>query len=623
LAFWRDGKVLASGGVDGMVRIWDLGTKEQIAAINTNEIRMLGLPGGFQVQDPATMFPNSVTQLVFSPNGRLLAGVADNGSGGNKIRVWETQTGHEIGSPLAGDGDFISALAFHSKGERLASGTINGGIRIWDLRKASAKSFSEGNVVRITSLVFDAAGKKLISGAWDGQIKIWDLAAERELIAMTATGPADWLVFTPDGLFDGTANAIRQVGWRVDGTNEVVPIEAFYNDFFNPGVFSEISAGNQPKVALDIASTLQIPGLRTMLSQNFARIATRDGKRVLCFDESPTADPMVFEDGAQATAFDRSQITRFGNDGTCQYRLPLADGRQYELIDSRKSAVAALEPQVNDGKASEVGDSTLYVQMIAIDNYPDASGFSRLSSSVAGAEALRRIFEDDSKRQRMPYAHTRVEEGLYEAKATANGIRQRLVEIAQSMKEEDVLFLFFSGHGIVPSGQEMFFFAPWDIRGPDPQLESESGFSTAMLAEAIRDMPSRRIFIVIDACQSGGALESLAKVAQAKTIEFAVDRRMLKVPPGQDEYAIYIAASATPLQRALQNGPMGSSSVVALIEALRRSNGGGTMSAREVVEYIRSRTPKIAAIGEERSMVIDTGVDFPLIGPKCCQAVKP
>jgi uncharacterized caspase-like protein len=207
-----------------------------------------------------------------------------------------------------------------------------------------------------------------------------------------------------------------------------------------------------------------------------------------------------------------------------------------------------------------------------------------------------------------------VEDGLYEEKATSQGILERLAKIAQVMKEEDVLFLFFSGHGVVPWGQEMFFFAPWDMRGPDPQLESESGFSTALLAEVIREMPSLRMFIVIDACQSGGALESLAKVAQAKAVDAATTDRSPKASTPHQEPGIYIVASATPLQRAEQiAGLAGSPLVAALIDAMKRGKGSETVSAREVANFIHSQTPKGNAIGNVPiPMTVATGVDFPL-----------
>jgi hypothetical protein len=70
--------------------------------------------------------------------------------------------------------------------------------------------------------------------------------------------------------------------------------------------------------------------------------------------------------------------------------------------------------------------------------------------------------------------------------------------MAKEVREDDVVLLFFSGHGRVPPGQEMFYYIPF-LRATedtgslvDPPDERETGVSTAMLAEAIRNLPARK-----------------------------------------------------------------------------------------------------------------------------------
>jgi len=598
LAFRPDAKELASGGADGIVRLWDLVSKRQIASIDINAPkRMLNAPGGLQIQDPSSLFPSLVTTLAFSRDGRLLVGAAASTNDGSHIWIWDASSGREL-RRLPGGSAFLSALAVDLSGQRIATGSDEGEIQIWDVR-TGARTSVRGHQGRVSSLLFDSVGRRLISGAWDGQIKVRDLAANRELLSMAATGPEDWLVFTQNGLFDGTPDAMKQVGWRLDETNEVVPMESFYNDFFSPGLYRQAVSGKTPAVAMDISSMLQIPGLRMMLAQNSARILPRDGRPALCFDAKPTANPEIFENG-QPMPFDPTTVIPFPNDGACRYRFPLMGDRLYELIDPRKSSNQPAFRPPYDGEASTVSRSTLYVQTIAVGQYPAGSGFPPLPSSVANAETLRLFF--DRHRTLAPYARVQIEEGLYDGSATLARIRARLTDIGRAMKEDDVLFLFLSGHGSVPLGQEMFFFVPWDVGGSDPQLESQSAFSTAMLAQAIREMPASRVFIVIDACQSGGALESLARIAPAKAMETSA------------KTGIYVAASATPLQKALQGiGPNGSPLVQTLIKALTPAGSNSQVTARSVIAYIKREASVISAAGSATPMVSSTGVDFPLV----------
>ena len=261
------------------------------------------------------------------------------------------------------------------------------------------------------------------------------------MVAMAATGPEDWLVFTQTGLFDGTPGAMKRVGWRIDETNEVVAMESFYNDFFSLGLYQQAASGKAPSVAVDISTMLQIPGLRMMLAQNSGRILERDGKPALCLDARPTANPELFENG-QPMTFDPTAIVHFPNDAACRYRFPLMAEKFYEPIDPRKAAHTSANRPPYDGEASKVVGSTLYVQTIAVGDYPASSGFPALSSSIASAEALRQFFT--KQRSLTPYTQIQIEDGLYDRNATLAGIRNRLSDIGQSMKEGDVLFLYFS-----------------------------------------------------------------------------------------------------------------------------------------------------------------------------------
>ena len=59
----------------------------------------------------------------------------------------------------------------------------------------------------------------------------------------------------------------------------------------------------------------------------------------------------------------------------------------------------------------------------------------------------------------------------------------------------------------------MFYFVPVD--GVDTDIQG-TGLNTAMLTEALRNMLARRIVLIIDACQSGGAVEALSKLGEFK-----------------------------------------------------------------------------------------------------------
>jgi WD40 repeat protein len=78
MAFSPDGKLLATAGGDGSVRMWDLATRQAIGA---------PLPADYG---------GDVTGVAFSPDGKLLATAGGDGV----VRLWNTATRQPAGAPL-------------------------------------------------------------------------------------------------------------------------------------------------------------------------------------------------------------------------------------------------------------------------------------------------------------------------------------------------------------------------------------------------------------------------------------------------------------------------------------------------------------------------------------------
>lgn len=94
-----------------------------------------------------------------------------------------------------------------------------------------------------------------------------------------------------------------------------------------------------------------------------------------------------------------------------------------------------------------------------------------------------------------------------------------------------MVVLYFSGHGYVPPDQEMFYFEPIDIHGESNEDQSKGAISTAMLVDMVRNIKAKHIILIIDACQSGGASDSLRQIAEARVasdrVEYGTETPML------------------------------------------------------------------------------------------------
>ena len=162
-AFSSDGKILASASWDGSIILWDVATHKavgaplnghqgaivSVAASPTEQIlASAGRDGRIILWDMSigqpikTLFqgsPGTVWRVTFSPNGKTLAsaGCAQLTIRGNcehgEIRLWDMATGRQMGQSLVGHQDVAWAITFSPDGKKLASGSRDGTIIVWDL----------------------------------------------------------------------------------------------------------------------------------------------------------------------------------------------------------------------------------------------------------------------------------------------------------------------------------------------------------------------------------------------------------------------------------------------------------------------------------------------------------
>jgi hypothetical protein len=167
VAFSPDGELLASAGVDGIVKIWNSRTGD--------------------VDRTIAAHANSVVCVVFHPHGQHLA----TRGADQHVRVWDWTTGQKVFEcPCDSVRKFGTAytVAF-SPDARLASSSADGTIRIWDATPLSGNdgmeklTFTQHND-EIRSVAFSpvSADRQLIASAGnDGLVKVWDASTGRSV----------------------------------------------------------------------------------------------------------------------------------------------------------------------------------------------------------------------------------------------------------------------------------------------------------------------------------------------------------------------------------------------------------------------------------------------------------
>jgi WD40 repeat protein len=218
LAFSPDDKLLATGGADRTVKIWDVASLREVRTLTGHEEAISALAfagttvisadraGEVVFQDVATGATRlkfncsaadankrfSAGGLALSPDGRTIAVacsdrvlLSDNPNfvSKNVVTTWDVATGKLL-KVLAGHTRSITSVGFASDGLRVIAAGMDGSVRVWDTRNGAQLLQLEAGPGIADAAAFSPDRRWIASAARGSGVRLWEAASGREVLAM-------------------------------------------------------------------------------------------------------------------------------------------------------------------------------------------------------------------------------------------------------------------------------------------------------------------------------------------------------------------------------------------------------------------------------------------------------
>ena len=518
LTFSSDGARIISGGSDGEIKIWNVADGQATQTLSGHTAL--------------------VSSLAFSPDGKMLA----SSSYDKTTRIWDATGGQAIRTLNGADG--FTSVSFSKNGGTLLAGNLRGEIKFWEAATGQEKRTMSAHTDAINALTFSRDGRWLLSGSEDGSTRVWSSdKGELQATLVSLLESAEWLVVAPDGLFDGSPSAWNQIMWRFEqNTMNIRPVEVFFNEYYYPGLLGDIFAGKRPQALKDITERdRRQPQVRLSLAQGDAskvntkniqvriEVAEDAGADARHAGGSGAQDLRLFRNGLLVRLW-RGDVLKQGGKTVVETTVPIVAGaNQLTAYVFNRDNVKSVDAELLiKGDASLRRAGTAYILAVGVNKYSNPAfnlNFANADALTFGEEVQRaqarindfakievvRLLDTQSTKANMLLAIKRLggDESALPASVPPDFGKLKRAQ------PEDTVIIYYAGHGIA-QGQR-FYIIPHDLgyQGGRTEISPEAmklllshSISDRELEAALDGVDAAQIALVLDACNSGQALEA-------------------------------------------------------------------------------------------------------------------
>jgi WD40 repeat protein len=495
-----------------------------------------------------------------------------------------------------------------------------------------------GTVMTVTA---SPDGRLAVAALSDGTISWFRLTDGKLLLSLLAHGDQKrWVVWSPSGYYDCSEGADELLGWHVNNGRDrealFYPLARFFERFFRPDVITAVITGAEPDSKV-IASMKEAAPARPVPAPG--QVVPDDARvemPILKLAQELPPQVAILSPANNATLEkEQLQVTVEAKDmggGVSEVRLfhngkrVLEDGKNTVIVQKGKNIektyslallegenvimAVALSTDTIEGNPAEIavmrkGESKapdLHLVLVGIDKYKNPA----LNLNFAGLDtaSIREFFTSPPARRLFANIHVHA---ILNEKATREGVTALFNELKQQAQQKDVIVLYMAGHGDMVGSE--WFFIPYDVTTPEEEtVVKKMGISAKEITEALRAFKAQKIFVILDACKSGGLISGITGLRGYE------DRKVMKQLVRST--GTYVVSASTDKQYAAELKDLSHGVLTyTMLEGLHGKAGEGKVTVEGLIQYVKDRLPEVTEKyrGTPQWPVSwGAGMDFPL-----------
>ena len=215
---------------------------QYITCSRDGSLRLWNQESGAQIGNDLRDGAGGVRTIALSPGGKVIAAGSEDGT----VRLWDMETGKVI-AKWTGHTKGVRSVCWSADGERVASGSYDGTVRVWSVESGDGvlRPIKTGHEY-VLAVAYSPDTSKFATGGYnEDAIKIWD-ATTGKLLSTLEQGSSVWsLAWTSDQKkliagfdngsirifnFDSTSFTFQQIAVLEDHKDSVTAISLFQND---------------------------------------------------------------------------------------------------------------------------------------------------------------------------------------------------------------------------------------------------------------------------------------------------------------------------------------------------------------------------------------------------------